>query len=323
MGIQKIAINFMVERGGKLAKSLLCKKPVLVPINFKGLKYAPALEKDTVQISKKVIFDEELSKAIDWDNFKNFKMFRKLNEEEKLLAHQILTPDEGQYKVFLATVKGYKPSCLLTVSAENPTRTGTPFEFLEKCIFDKGIDFVHRPNLITSDGITIYNTYILNKKSVTGVIERNKKFFTSRLSLPNTAENNEIYSKVLEMLGSNKLSQDIEGLILGFPKKSSIIFNLEHVAGATKYRIFGDVVKLKTKLLEALYSANSIYKNLSKEEIKSIEKVIHDITNDTLLPMGYNDGLYQFVKYVDEPTEFFRIKDSFNKFKQNFNILDL
>lgn len=94
MGLEKVAFNFMVKRGGKLAKSLLCSKPIQKPINFKGLKYAPALEKDTVQISKKVIFDEELSKAIDWDNFKNFKMFRKLNEEEKLLAHQILTPDE-------------------------------------------------------------------------------------------------------------------------------------------------------------------------------------------------------------------------------------
>ena len=51
MGIAKIALNFMVERSGKLAKSLLCSKPIQKPINFKGLKYAPALEKDTVQIS--------------------------------------------------------------------------------------------------------------------------------------------------------------------------------------------------------------------------------------------------------------------------------
>ena len=53
MGLQKVAFNFMVKRGGKLAKSLLCSKPVSKPINFKGLKYAPALEKDTVQFANK------------------------------------------------------------------------------------------------------------------------------------------------------------------------------------------------------------------------------------------------------------------------------
>ena len=53
MGLQKVAFNFMVERGGKLAKSFLCSKPIQKPINFKGLKYAPALEKDTVQFANK------------------------------------------------------------------------------------------------------------------------------------------------------------------------------------------------------------------------------------------------------------------------------
>ena len=28
MGLQKVAFNFMVERGGKLAKSLICSKPL-------------------------------------------------------------------------------------------------------------------------------------------------------------------------------------------------------------------------------------------------------------------------------------------------------
>ena len=51
MGLQKVALNFMVERGGKLAKSLLCSKPVLKPINFKGLKYAHMLETDVCKFS--------------------------------------------------------------------------------------------------------------------------------------------------------------------------------------------------------------------------------------------------------------------------------
>jgi len=38
MELQKVALNFLVERGGKLVKSLLCTKPTKV-INTNGLKY--------------------------------------------------------------------------------------------------------------------------------------------------------------------------------------------------------------------------------------------------------------------------------------------
>lgn len=53
MVLHKVAFNFMVERGGKLAKSLLCTQPQKAVANIKGLKYAPALEKDTVQFVNK------------------------------------------------------------------------------------------------------------------------------------------------------------------------------------------------------------------------------------------------------------------------------
>ena len=49
MGLQNVTFNFMVERGGKLAKSLLCSKPVSKSI--KSLKYAPQIEKDTVNFT--------------------------------------------------------------------------------------------------------------------------------------------------------------------------------------------------------------------------------------------------------------------------------
>lgn len=50
MGLQKVAFNFMVERGGKLAKSLLCTKPQKIT-NTTGLKYAPELKTDICQFS--------------------------------------------------------------------------------------------------------------------------------------------------------------------------------------------------------------------------------------------------------------------------------
>lgn len=52
MGIAKVALNFMVKNGkGELVKSLLCHtKPPKIP-SIQGLKYAPRLTEDTVQIS--------------------------------------------------------------------------------------------------------------------------------------------------------------------------------------------------------------------------------------------------------------------------------
>ena len=51
MGLQKVAFNFMVERGGKLAKSLLCSKPQNAVTKTIGLKYAPELKIDMWQLS--------------------------------------------------------------------------------------------------------------------------------------------------------------------------------------------------------------------------------------------------------------------------------
>lgn len=41
MGLQKVAFNFIVVRGGKFAKSLLCTKPQKAATKTTGLKYAP------------------------------------------------------------------------------------------------------------------------------------------------------------------------------------------------------------------------------------------------------------------------------------------
>lgn len=61
MAISNLAFNFMVKRGNTLAKSLLCTKPSRI-VNPKGLKFATALEKDTVQFGSKAL-DEINAKA--------------------------------------------------------------------------------------------------------------------------------------------------------------------------------------------------------------------------------------------------------------------
>lgn len=48
MRLEKLAFNFMVERGGKLAKSFLCTKPQKTVTNTIGLKFNPELKADTL-----------------------------------------------------------------------------------------------------------------------------------------------------------------------------------------------------------------------------------------------------------------------------------
>ena len=48
MGIQKLAFNFMVERGGKLTKSLLCSKPQKAVTSIKGLELAKTTKDHTL-----------------------------------------------------------------------------------------------------------------------------------------------------------------------------------------------------------------------------------------------------------------------------------
>ena len=54
MGLQKVAFNFMVERGGKLTQSLLCSKPQKAATKIKGLKLAPKIETDCIKIQRKL-----------------------------------------------------------------------------------------------------------------------------------------------------------------------------------------------------------------------------------------------------------------------------
>ncbi|MBR5554975.1 hypothetical protein IKU74_03070 [bacterium] len=54
MGLEKIAFNFMVERGGKLAKSLLCSKPQKIT-NIKGLRYCSEVKTDKLTVNNPFI----------------------------------------------------------------------------------------------------------------------------------------------------------------------------------------------------------------------------------------------------------------------------
>ena len=63
--VSNIGLNFIVKRGGKNVISCLCHaKYPKTPINFEGLRYAPALEKDVAQIDKVKVIKEKLTSVL-------------------------------------------------------------------------------------------------------------------------------------------------------------------------------------------------------------------------------------------------------------------
>ncbi len=92
MGLQKVAFNFMVERGGKLCKSLLfCAKPQKVIPNIKNIKYDSKLN-NVVPFVTKLEKNIEIFKKDNLLQFiakENPKLRKYLNKSEEELLYSI------------------------------------------------------------------------------------------------------------------------------------------------------------------------------------------------------------------------------------------
>lgn len=186
MGLQKVAFNFMVERGGKLAKSLLCSKPQKAVTKTIGLKYAPALEKDTVQIANKET--EQITKKAD-DLLKELR--KEYNAEytekyvsetvENVAAGKVRTGDEfhyWEYKtlenfskenpetfVLFGHEKGsaYDLMCMMDKYGETPVKIAkeTPIKEIKKVF--KEIDIFAQKNGFEPEFLHYMNMLIMKK----------------------------------------------------------------------------------------------------------------------------------------------------------------
>lgn len=258
-----------------------------------------------LKLSLRLYSNPELKKVLNKDTFKNLKIFENLNTSEKESLYKGLL-GFGDERFFFPTVSGHKPACI--VAAIN-----RDFKCLSK-IKDKNLEFIHlEPHKFGRNNSLCYNTYVLNKKLVLETIERNKDIYTTRLNLSQKASNEEIYSKLKDVLKSTKGEHDIEGLTLGFPRKSCMIFHLEQVGGIS-YELRSKPEEYKKAILEVLRSKNSPYKNLPKKTIKDLEKSINEISVSDERLSPYMD----FVNYVNEPQEFERIRKAAENFDKTF-----
>ena len=204
---------------------------------------------------------------------------------------------------------------------------------MNKCHFKNTVDFIHLPRHEVTNGIVLYNSYMINKNSAMKIIGQNKEIFTLRLGLHKDTSVDEIYSKMIKKFNDggrynhddpkNKWTYDLEGMILGFPKHSSMIFNLEVVSEGYPLRRAGDIEQLSSKMLEILNAPDSLYKDLSPKEKNLLTRAIKKMYkgeefNHIDGKSYYGDSLYTFIKYTDEPEEIQRIANSTYEFEKNF-----
>ena len=160
-------------------------------------------------------------------------------------------------------------------------------------------------------------TIVINKKAAFENIQRNKDFYTQRLNLPKTASDDEIY-KILTGGNSpykDRNNTDFIGMMLGFPRKDNLIFQLEGDAGSN-IALRKNPEKMKEVLLKELHSPNCVYAKFDDAFKKELEDAINSITSvKSSRDLGLPDG-YVFTNFVDDTSELVRINKNIQESTQ-------
>lgn len=270
-------------------------------------------------------FADEIAKFKDINIFKKLKISKNLTSSEQMQALNVLT-NYGNQEIFLATLKGTKPTALLSECKQVDNVKDLTINVLEKLNLGKNFTLVDGEVFAFSGRIT-KNKYLFNNKEVLNIIKQNKEIFALRLNLPESTPIKEIYKALIQSCKNNngKMADDLLGLTLGFPKFDSIIYHLEKCGKIlSKDRLSPD---FKEKLIAVLRGSDSPYKGLPEKILSSIESMIQKISTDKLKNIAtqgsFNNELYQFINYVDDPVELARINKTTENFFKTFNTASL
>lgn len=254
------------------------------------------------------IDNPKLIEAYESKNFKQMKILEGFSPKEiRTLKLDVSKGDQ----CFLPTLTGHKPACIIGNNGN--------LEFISKIkdnpVYRNTFDFCTNPS---------GSTYVFNKEKVLEVIKNKKEIYTARLGLNKASSVEEVYNALMknktEIFGctSKDKYHDIVGLTLGFPEKSTMMFQLENMANVD-YVLRDNPSKYKEVLLKVLQGENSPYKNLSKSSFKELEKIIKEYK-----PINYESSVYYpFKALANEPQEFARINKAITDFINNFSFKDL
>ncbi|MCM1002901.1 MAG: hypothetical protein NC408_01010 [Candidatus Gastranaerophilales bacterium] len=299
--------------------SLIRKFPIA---SIKGLKTAPAVSLNGLcsdvfvksipkEISmEKVVenFQNKLDEMLD-NNFEGFEIFAPFNEDERIDFIDYLEEGFSDTETFCMFATGQKPSVLLSGD----------LEYIELAKKINDVDKVTVKVVLgkDEDAFLVNQIFLFNKTMVQELINDNLELFKVRLGLTEESSVSKIYEHLISDNGpiasdgaTMKSSyNDIIGLLLGYPKTSCMIYELERRMPNPKLRYSYDLTEYKSELLKLLKGENSPYKNMNREFIKSLADKISSIKDIKRAPalLGGFEG-YPFMYYVEEPDEILKIQ---------------
>lgn len=267
---------------------------------------------------------KECQKFADFKNFKKLRMCKNLSEDEITMAYNYIKKDLG---TFATTLNGNKPMALVAMATDADI-IDTPFEVLKKLDLGDNFEVIKHSNHMMCNGKRAHNTFILNKQKLFETFENHRDFYTSRLSLPETATKEEIYEALTSLMRTKQGSDfpnDLLGASLGFPKHDAMIFHLEGIGNINYMK--RETAEFSDEILKVFKSDESPFKNLSKEALKDFEEAIKRIKyNYNDHHTGFSDNItekyYQFVHFTEDPAEYQRILNDVKNFEKTFKFSD-
>ena len=268
--------------------------PVSIDSLKKGLRYVPETD-DRVILRGRKLTSKDLA---DWKSivaeaqgnlFSGFETTKNMQPYDRLLLKESL-------------VKNYDIEPFLLVSTGGRPAMSTQMH--------PSID------KIKSDNFDILKwddqVFIFNKEAMLENIGNNKYFYSKRLNLPKNSANEQVYKTMISSdspLLNIKDSQDLIGVMFGYPFKNTIVFQLERDSGMYKtiVKCRKNIPQYKDILKKALYAEDSKYSSFGEEFKRDMEKSIDSIisvksSGSENYPMGYT-----FMHSISEPLEEHRI----------------
>lgn len=244
--------------------------------------------------------EQELNKFRQKENIEKIKFFKTLSKEEKLYLEKYYASPE-----FVATLSGHKPAWYCDHNFNGKidfSKIKLNPEIAEK------YDVVNLPK---------GSLYFLNKEKVLNIIKENKDVYCAELGLNQASDLEDIYKSLLKML-EGEPKDALFGMTLGFPRHSSMIYELENYLGRDA-NLRNNIPLLKEKLLKALHSEKSPFANCPKATIERLEKHIKEMD----CVGGSNGDIVQYVTFGNEKEAVERTLALEKDFKECFKIEDL
>ena len=260
-------------------------------------------------------YKDNVQKILDL-HFNNIAYVQDLPLQHRLSLKRELLRNEMDFNSFMAVMLDAKPAFYDTFNIENIDA----IKGLQNEKFDVITRRINMPPFVKD------HYFVLNKELVKNIILENREFFAFRLGLEKNASVDEIYANIIseegifaKNAGISELGlNDITGLVLGYPKIGSMIFELENripdFDHDLRYHI--DLTEWKNSVLNVLYSQNSPYKDLGDDFVNKLADEIASITSIRISTKIYDQTVnpYCFVDFGTDAGELTKIQQNIDKY---------